>query len=308
MKPQIERALLLGSSGFIGTHLARILQAEGIDVVGVVRRAEAAAGSAIVCDLTEDRTTLLRSISTLQPSVIFQLAAPGASAADDDVTVVDQTLRIMDHALYAADRLPTRPRFVLVSSSAVYGNSSGRTLQESSRPAPSTMYGVSKVLAETMALRCFRATGLPVIVARLFNTIGPGQQPSRAVPNFARQIADMKRRRSRSSISTQGLTAYRDLIDVRDAATALSVIARGGRAGSIYNICSGRAVRMGTVLRRMLSISGMSDLPIHAASDGGVAYQRGNPARLKALGWRPRFSLNRSLQDVLDDWCRRTDV
>ena len=293
----------------MGRHLARTLQAEGIGVVGVVRRAESAADPSIVCDLTEDRTTLVRSISDFQPSVIFQLAAPAVPSTEDDATIVHQTLRMMEHVLYAVQRLPAPPRVVLVSSSAVYGDSSGKTLRESSRVAPVTMYGVSKVLAETLALRCYLSTGLPVVVARLFNALGPGQQANRAVPSFAKQIAEMKRRGSPSPspMATQGLTAYRDFVDVRDAATALSLIAHRGKAGVAYNICSGRAVRMDTVLRRLLVLGGLPDLPVHATADAGVAYQRGSPSRLRALGWRPRFSLNRSLRDVLDDWQRRTE-
>jgi GDP-4-dehydro-6-deoxy-D-mannose reductase len=155
------------------------------------------------------------------------------------------------------------------------------------------------------SLRYFNAQELPVIIMRMFNLLGPGQSPDLACSSFARQIA-MAETGGGAEISTGNLDAQRDFVDVRDAVRAFVLAAEKGAPGEIYNVCSGRAVKIRACLDVMIS---MSSQQIKVNIDAGriqsndVPIQIGNAEKIKqAVGWSPQISLKQSLSDLLNDW------
>jgi GDP-4-dehydro-6-deoxy-D-mannose reductase len=257
------------------------------------------------CDLVRDVEILHREIRVFKPVAVFHLAAATDAESDDQRSLVTDGFHAIENLLDACQDLAAPPRVVAVSSSAVYGDSRGRLLTERSRTAAVTMYGVSKLVMEAAAMRRSLSSGITVIRARVFNVIGPAQQPNRALAAFARQIAEIEAGIRTPPIQTAGTSAYRDFIDVRDVTSGLCTMAERGIPGEVYNVCSGRAVKVATVLHRLLGMSRAGTIPVVSIGDHGVAYQRGDNRRLAALPWRPRISLNRSLQDVLEDWRAR---
>jgi GDP-4-dehydro-6-deoxy-D-mannose reductase len=298
--------VIAGSTGFLGRWLVDALLADGASVLGLARRrpvGPARAGYRCVpCDLTSDAVNLRRELAAFEPSVVFHLATSADAPSADDRSQILSALHTTENLLDACSALPRPPRVVVVSSSAVYGDSEGTALTERSPTAAATMYGVSKILTEALATRWYVGTQMPVIRVRPFNIIGPGQPATRAVSSFAKQIVQLEAGHATGEIQTQGLGASRDFVDVRDVASALRTIAERGRAGSVYNVCSGRAIRVESVLKRMLAASRLREVPVVSAAGHGVTYQRGDCRRLAALGWRPRVSLRQSLDDILNDW------
>ena len=205
-----------------------------------------------------------------------------------------------------------RPKVVLASSSAVYGLAkSAQPITERSPLRPVTEYAVSKVAQETAALRYHYAFGLDVVIVRMFNLLGPGQSPDLACSAFARQIA-LAEISEENEIVTGNLTAKRDLMDVRDAARAVVLLAEKGNAGQTYNVCSGNAVSIRECLSEMMlrsrkQLSARVDPARVQKND--VPVQVGSFQKLhKAADWSPRIPLNESLADLLNDWRERVKV
>ena len=302
-----ERPVLVtGATGFIGRRLVPYLRAADVSVLGVSRRG-GGPGRRLRHDLGGDAAPLAACLARRPPAVVFHLAAPEPVPGVDTVALVEASLRQTQGLLDVCLGLSRRPLFVLVSSSAVYGAGGRGSLLERRVPTPATFHGVAKVLSEALASRA-AAEGLPVLRVRPFNIIGPGQRDTRVLPRFARQVADLETGRSRAPVSTLGLGAVRDFLDVRDIVTALVTVAARGAPGAVYNICSGRGVRVGELLERLVALTDLTDVTVQSRGDHGVDRNVGNPGLVRALGWRPRYPLARTVRDVLDEWRARPPV
>ena len=107
-------------------------------------------------------------------------------------------------------------------------------------------------------------------------------------------------------IQVGDLSAERDFIDVRDAVEAYFLAWQGGTAGEVYNVCSGTAVPIRTVLESLISFARV-DCDIEVTTErlrrGEVSRYYGSPARLlAATNWRRVRALPETLADLLDDW------
>jgi len=308
------RALVTGGSGFVGRHVCAALRERGHEVVVAGRAGED--GQVDVAFELADAGSVRAAVEGAAPDVIFHLAAQAfvpASIRDPMATYDDNALGTA--RLYEALRgLGSRaPRVVLASSAEVYGarDPLDYPLQEVLAPQPATPYAASKAAAEAIALASRRTYGVPTIVTRAFNHIGPGQNAQFAVPAFATQIARVALGTA-AIVKVGNLEAQRDFLDVRDVATAYVALADRGVDGEIYNVCSGRPVALKDVLRRLITIAGVPvDVREEAArmrpSDVPVSY--GDPSKLRgAAGWTPRFVLDRSLHDVYEEALARERV
>jgi GDP-4-dehydro-6-deoxy-D-mannose reductase len=87
-----------------------------------------------------------------------------------------------------------------------------------------------------------------VFIARPFNHAGPRQSPSYVTSSFARQIAEIELDRREPVLHVGNLESYRDITDVRDTVRAYQLILDRGLPGRPYNVCRGRAYRVGDLL------------------------------------------------------------
>jgi GDP-4-dehydro-6-deoxy-D-mannose reductase len=101
------------------------------------------------------------------------------------------------------------------------------------------------------------------------------------------------------------LAAERDFLDVRDVAGAYLALLANGRAGSVYNVCSGRAVAIQEVLRQLITIA---HVPVEVRDDperlrpSDIPVLRGDATKLRAeTGWEPQYTLAASLRDIYAD-------
>ncbi len=198
----------------------------------------------------------------------------------------------------------------MTSSAEVYGAVPEELLPvtEEAPLAPVTPYAASKVAAEYLGVQAHLAYGLPVLRMRPFNHVGPGQSSAFVVSALAERIVEA-RRLGADSIVTGNLTARRDLTDVRDVVRAYRLLAERGAAGEVYNVCSGRDIAIADVAKQMQSLAGVDlhfELDPALARPVDVPVVRGDYTKLhEATGWEPRISLERTLQDVLDQWSDR---
>jgi len=192
---------------------------------------------------------------------------------------------------------------LLVSTGEVYGVGTGAPRRESDPLLPCSPYAASKVGAEVAVLETARRTGLRVIVARPFPHTGPGQDSRFVVPAFARRLREAERA-GRDTIETGNLDPVRDLLDVRDVATAYIALLARGAAGEVYNVASGVGYSLRDVLERLGALIGVkmvATLEPALARTSDIKHLVGNADKLRAAtGWAPDYPLDRTLQDLLD--------
>ncbi len=299
---------MTGGSGFVGRYLVEALRARGDEVVSASRHGDDSA-----LELS-DAENVRRIVETASPDVVFHLAGQAflpeayrAPLETLDVNVMG-TARLLDALRSAGARGGRSPRFVFASSAHVYGVAQGAPLRELLPTRPVDPYGASKAAAESVVFGFARGYGIDAVVYRGFNQIGPRQDERFAVPSFAHQLARIAEGGERVML-VGNLEARRDFLDVRDAVQAVILLAERGESGEVYNVCSGDAVTIGEVLRRLISIAGV---PVEVREDpqrmrpSDNPFVVGDPTKLRErTGWRPAYSLDATLRDIYDDARRR---
>jgi GDP-4-dehydro-6-deoxy-D-mannose reductase len=283
-----------------------ILRERGDEVV-VAGRSHDGTGVDVELDLA-DAESLRTTLESVRPRVIYHLAAVSfvPDATHDPMgtyeTNIMGTARLFEAVrdVYS-DSAP--PRCLFASSAEVYGTRAPDEypLRETLAPRPATPYAAGKLAGEAIALASFRTFGIPTIVTRAFNHIGPGQDERFAIPSFAKGLAEIAKG-AEHVLSVGNLSSKRDFLDVRDVVSAYVALADDGLNGEIYNVCSGRPVSMSEILRQLITVAHVAvevreDSDLMRPSDNPLSY--GDNTKLRAVtAWKPRYSLTQSLQDV----------
>src|ERR671931_1827436 len=196
---QPRTVLITGADGFAGSHLARLLAADGHALHVTVRGAKPQGGAALPERLTchsvdlRERSTVEALVQSLRPDWVFHLAASSSVAAswEDPAETLINNIGAQANLLAALVGLERLPRVLVVGSADEYGapQRDDALLDEDAPLRPITPYGVSKVAQDYLALQYHLSHGLPVVRVRPFNHVGPGQSPAFAVASFARQVA-----------------------------------------------------------------------------------------------------------------------
>ncbi|HEX2636033.1 MAG TPA: iron-containing alcohol dehydrogenase [Gemmatimonadales bacterium] len=328
-----RRILVTGAQGFLGRYLvAHLLGAEpGSEVLGLGRspRLEDSfthslqwGASRLEAPLPEELRGALRSpryhymsldllrqpeltglLMDFRPHRIFHLASGLRDAAPDHLfrTNVEGTISLIE-AIREAGIEP--PRLVLGSTGFLYGQVEPDVLpiRESTPCTPIDLYGVSKLAAENAARILARRYDLPAIWARIFNLVGPGQEERHFCGRLTSQAAAIAAGLLPPLVEVEPLTATRDFLDVRDAASALDLLAAHGTPGHIYNVASGVESPVAQVFDSILRHAGLEgrvEIDLKAARPADIPRYVADITRLRSLGFAPACPLERSLADLL---------
>lgn len=310
----MERPVLVtGGGGFVGPYLVAALEARGMRVVALGQPPQS--GPGLLQTLTPtwreidlvDRVSVETLIRELQPRRIYHLAALSSVAASFEDPVPTYMTNVMGtvHVLDAVRRHVPDCRVLLVSSAEVYGGVTS-PLTENCPMHPASPYAASKAAAEMVGIEHFRAHNTYVVSARAFNHTGPGQTPRFVVSAFAKQIAQIEVARQDPILEVGNLSARRDFLDVRDVVEAYVALLELGTPGSAYNVCSGRAVAMQTILDQLVALSKVgitvqTDPALMRPVD--VPELVGDNTKIQRdTGWKPEIPLEQTLSDVLAYW------
>lgn len=301
----VIRALITGAGGFVGPHLARELEAAGHEVTGIDLRSGP--------DLL-DADGWVDTVRRTRPDVIYHLA--GWSDVSGSWHDPAQTFRVNalgTLSILEAAKVANTPKVLLVSSADVYGpvDADDQPIVETCPVRPRSPYGASKQSAEALGMQYHRAHGLGVVIVRPFNHLGAGQSPRFAASAFAAQIAAAEQHGG-GEVVHGDLSARRDLSDVRDIVRAYRLLAERGRPGEVYNVCSGRAISMESMLDMLID---RAKVPVTTAVDPGRLRPVELPTLLgshqkltEATSWKTEFTLGQTLAVVLDDARARVAV
>lgn len=304
----MERALITGVAGFIGSHLAAELLRQGWSVTGLDIRSPASdpvaaenlaelAGNPrfqfVAADITAgDLAILSESVQS-----VFHLAALagvrrswGDRFGDYLAANVLGTQRLLE-ACAAADV----PRLVFASSSSVYGPGDGQPSREDDLPVPLSPYGVSKLAAERLCLAYAgqRGAATSVVALRFFSVYGPRQRPDMAFSRIMRAAL------SGRAVSLYGTGAQRrDFTYISDAVAATIAAATADARAEVVNVASGRSVPLSEA-RKLITLVAEGEIPVQrrVAQPGDVDATAADLTKAgELLGYQPAVDLEEGLR------------
>ena len=312
--------LITGGAGFIGSHLAEKLLREGHTVTiiddlstGSIRNIEHLKSILqfnYVIDSIFNRSLLAELIDDCD--AIFHLAASVGVRliVESPVRTIETNVRGTEGILACAGK--KKKKVLIASTSEVYGKAGKVPFAEDDDlvMGPTQKgrwsYACSKAIDEFLALAYWREKGLPVVIARLFNTVGPRQtgRYGMVLPTFVRQ-----------ALSGQPLTVYGDgtqsrcFCHVGDTVSALCELIEEPRAvGQVFNIGSEEEIRIAELARLVKNLSG-SDSPIRYIPYN-EAYEEGFEDMLRRvpdihkikemIDFRPTKNTRQIIQSVID--------
>jgi GDP-4-dehydro-6-deoxy-D-mannose reductase len=287
----MDNLLVLGAGGFIARRFIE-LSGDRHSIVPVVSDADGKNP-----DLS-NYDELLPIFEQYRPEAVLNLAGKSYHSTDEDDEIYVSNTQLQSNIHEAVKQLELKPRVIVCSSSAVYESSSS-PVDEDSDCQPVNSYAKSKYAQEKIALGYH--PGQDVVIARLFNVIGPHQNRNFFIPTLIDRVLGYKKGKT-SEVTLKTLNAMRDFIYIDDVCSAIDVLLEKGKSGEIYNVCSGEGVSIETVIETIKRILGISELPINTIDDyvkEGIDYQVGSNKKIEDLGWSPEYDIERSLAEIL---------
>jgi len=307
------RVLLTGITGFIGSHLAERLVADGVEVHGIAFEPPPHPHLAAIADKVAvhradlaDAEGLRGAFAAARPDAVVHLAGQAIpSLAQRDASGTVQVNVVGTANVLAA--LEPGVRLVYASSADVYGVPERVPVNEDAPLRPTNVYAASKAAAEAIVREFGDRDGHPTVILRPANTNGPRQHPGLAASGFAKQIAEAEAGLAEPVIRHGRLDAQRDFLDVRDIAAAyVAAIALGPERTETYNVGSGEPVTIERILHTLVGLARVrlrTELDPERVRGGDPSMIALDVSRFCArTGWAPKIPLERSLEDTLDHW------
>ena len=303
-----KRILIVGGTGFIGSHLCRKCLDIGYAVTSLALRPvrDAIPGvQYVVGDLTD-----IRSIKRVLSGKSYDYVINSGGYIDHRLFRDGGRALIRSHFegvqnLIESLDIDSIVRFVQLGSSDEYG-AIPCPQQESIREAPITPYSLAKVAVTHFLQMLWRTEKLPSVIIRLFLTYGPGQDKKRFIPQVISGCLE-----NRKFPLSEG-KQVRDFCYIEDVVNGIIAALESPEAcGEVINLSSGSPVTIKSVVEKVQSIIG-SGVPEY----GKIPYRPGENMELYAdteksrsiLGWEPKFRLSAGLEKTIDYYRDRLDV
>jgi len=296
------RMFLTGGTGFIGAETLRLALEAGHEVLVHVRpdsaeqRLEPFAGRFERLDLNlNDGPALAAALRRFRPEVVLHLAWSGvANNARFDRRQFAENIEPSCTLVEAAAAAGVGA-FIGMGSQGEYG--AGSAMREDSLPEPTSLYGAAKIATLYLTRQLAVQAGMRHAWLRLFSTYGPGDNDGWLIPMLITEM--LAGRRPRTTLGTQCW----DWLHVEDVARGVLAVATTPTATGVFNLGSGRAVRVRDVVERIgdLAAPGMQlvfgEIPFRPDQ---VMHMEADISRLhQATGWQPRISIEEGLEGTV---------
>ena len=299
--------MITGGAGFLGSHLAHQLVAEGASVTVVDNFATGGLGNLAglsgqiqliegdILSMNWDEVLRQKEIEFLFHLVGNAYVPASVKNPEMDFNL---NLKLTFDILECLRKLSWTGRFIFPSSAAVYGNPRRVPIREEDWTAPISPYGVSKLAAEGYVSIFHALYGLNTASLRLFSVYGPRQRKLVVYDLIKKMLNDP------GNVSVYGDgRQVRDFIFVKDAVRAMMTVALSGKfTGEIYNVASGVEY---TILELIQQIGEILEVNPHVNYSGSA--RAGDPdkwsvdiSRLATLGFFPSYSLQAGLQETME--------
>jgi len=297
------KVLITGGAGFIGSHIAELLQGRAeVRVLDNLRTGYRRNLDGLTVDFIEgsilDRAAVRAAVQGVD--YVFHLAAmisvPESVDRPHECVELNVTglLNVLEEAATAGVR-----KLCLSSSAAIYGNNPVVPKIETMLPEPRSPYAVTKLDGEYYCRQFTEAGRLETVALRFFNVFGPRQDPgsayAAAVPIF------MQRALAHRPITIHGDGGQtRDFIYVKDIAAANLFAATTPGLTGVFNAGYGGQITVLELARRIIAQAGSRSTILHEPERAGdVRHSRADVGALRSAGFRPVSSLDAGLAETL---------
>ncbi|GCA91745.1 NAD-dependent epimerase/dehydratase family protein [Microcystis aeruginosa] len=296
------KVLITGASGFVGSHVARLLVAEGCEVYALVRESSKQWRiQDILPSLHLWQSDLLEfeNVNTylqeIKPELCIHLAwyaVPGKYLnSQENLDSIQASINLLSQLAELGCK-----RFVGIGTCFEYDLSLGY-LSESSLTKPITLYAATKVALSTILQQFAQITEMEVAWIRLFYQYGPMEDERRLVPGIISSLL-----RDEVVKTTKG-EQIRDFLHIEDVASAIWAVAKGNVSG-VVNVGSGQPVTVGQIALELGNLLGKPDL-IHL---GALPYRPNDPMFICAnnellrrkTDWTQKYNLTTGLKNTIE--------
>ncbi len=313
--------MITGISGFAGSHIADyLLSLNNIEVFGTIKwRSRLDNITHILgqiklyeCDI-RDASAIKYVISEIKPDFMFHLAAQSyvpfswRAPSETLATNILGELNIFE----AVREMKLDTVIHIAGSSEEYGlvYPEEIPIKETNPLRPLSPYAVSKIAQDLLGYQYYKSYGLRIVRTRAFNHTGPRRGEVFVTSNFARQVIEIEKKRREPVIYVGNLEAVRDFLDVRDVARAYYLAVKKGKPGEVYNIASGRGVKIRELLDLMIKLAHLNLKVVQDPArmrPSDVELLVGSNEKFRSeTGWQPEIPFEKTIQDLLEYWRTR---
>ncbi|MCK4481048.1 MAG: GDP-mannose 4,6-dehydratase [Candidatus Lokiarchaeota archaeon] len=253
---------------------------------------------------------LEKIIKKTNPKYIFHFGAQPLviPSWEDPVTTIKTNVIGTINIFEAIKKHKIKTRVIVACTSAEYGTTTSinRPLKETDPLLAIHPYGISKIATELLARQYYINFGIEAINIRFFNQTGP-RKIGDACADFISKIAKIELELTEPIIEVGNLNPYRDFTGIRDSLNAIWLAATKGKPGETYNVCSGKKIQIRQILNMALSFSSKKievreNTPKKLRKTDEDIILGDNSKIKKELGWEVSTPFEETLKDMYEYW------
>jgi len=305
----MEKVLITGCAGFIGSHTAEKLLSEGYRVIGIdcftdyySRKQKEKNIKSLVNNknfrmIEGDLNEINLKDILSEVAYVFHVAAqPGVRQSFEMFSVYVKNNILATQRLLECTKDSRIKKFIYSSSSSVYGNTKQLPIKETAPLRPISPYGVTKLAGENLCYAYQKNYNIPLIILRYFTVYGPRQRPDMAFHNFIKSI--FKERYI--EIYGDG-EQTRDFTYITDVVNANILAMKSGITGA-FNIGGNKSISINDVIKIMERLIGKkARIRYIDAEKGDVLHTKADTNKANNyLDYRPRISIEDGLKKEID--------
>ena len=338
----MDKILITGSNGFLGSHLIdkcidenymiygldrpsssfrnlvnytdgkeSFSKKEKINFLGKKIQIESNRKNLIFleCDV-KNKELLEKIIEEIKPKLLFHFGAQPyiIPSWEDPVNTIETNVIGTINVFEPIKKYNLKTRVILACTAAEFGTTTNinRPLKESDPLMAIHPYGISKIAAELLSRQYFINFGIEIINLRFFNLTGT-RRTNDASSDFVRKIAQIELGLKEPVIEVGNLLPFRDILDVIDAVRAIWLTATRGTPGETYHVCTKQKVQIEELLDIALSFSEkkikvVENVP-HKLRKTDEDIIIGDNTKIRSeLNWEPKKSIKETLRELFDYW------
>ncbi|MBY8989925.1 MAG: GDP-mannose 4,6-dehydratase [Candidatus Lokiarchaeota archaeon] len=340
----MEKILITGVNGFIGSHLTDFCMTKNIALYGIDRPNQEYRDlshytnnklnfidddklefhgelikiptankrfTLLECDI-KNATLLEKIIRKVEPDILFHFAAQPyiLRSWEEPIETIKTNIIGTINIFESIKKFKLKTRVVTACTSAEYGTSVqlNRPLKEDDPLLAIHPYGISKIATELLARQYYINFGIEIINLRFFNQTGI-RRTNDAPSDFIRKVAKIELGQSEPIIQVGNLNPYRDFTDIKDSKEAIWLAALKGKPGETYNVCSNKKIQIRRLLDIILSFSKekiqvIKNTPQKVRKTDEDIVIGDNTKIKEDLGWVPITPIETTLKEMYKYWLK----
>ena len=321
------KVLVTGAAGFIGSHLCEALLKKGFKVNALVRYNSRQNKGWLENILNKNLKVIYGDITDFDSVLdaikdcdyVFNLAASISvpySFKNPQTFIDTNILGALNVFRASALNKNKIKKIIQISSSEVYGNNlvkDKNILTEETITVSESPYAATKIASDNLAISMHKATGLPIVVARPFNTFGPRQSLRAVIPTLITQFISLNNKND--TVKIGNLNTSRDFVYVKDTVAGLiSLLKKSCKSGEVYNICTGKSFSIKNIVSNLVYITKKKPKILVSKKrlrSADVFDLRGSNKKLfKSNMWSPKYKNLYGFKKALNetyDWFKKDE-